>query len=114
MLGLKIISKVTRIDKESPTLSEIDIIFHSDGKYYYLSNLIEDLEEIDKFPKHIKKDWVEANRNEVNVTFLNNYIKNLSLIFENLLYGTKEYTKINRELEVITKLRSKLIQSEKL
>jgi hypothetical protein len=114
MLGLEILSKVTRINKESPTLSEIDIIFSSEGDYYYLSGLIEDLEEIDKFPIHIKKDWIKANRNNVNIAFLNNYIKNLSLIFDNLLYGTKEYVKINKEMEVITNLRSKLIQNERL
>ena len=111
MLGLDIISYIVTINKNSPTLSKIDIIFSEDSQYYFISDLKEEIDEINKMPEHIKVDWIDNNKNKLTVTFLNNYIRNLNLLNEYLIYGTKDYYKREKELKLLIQIRTQLIKN---
>ena len=113
MFGLNSISSLKIYDKKNPILSKKIIIFF-DKEYYYIEGIDDDLKEIVKMPNYIIDDWIKNNKKEINISFLNKYIYNKNKLFDNLLYGTIQYHKTEKELSELNKIRKDIIKNGKI
>lgn len=98
----KIISKIEILDDNE--LKELtSIIFSLNGGYYYLVDKTIKLKDINKMPKYIKRDWLEHNKKEIDITILN---KQISLLEADSINLDEDISEINN----LKKIREKLIK----
>ena len=84
-------------------INDVTVIIEKDGDYYYIREDIEVLEDISIMPSYIKEDWINSNKNNLNIAVLN------SVIFH--IENAEKPEEYNKIIELLKPMRRDLIMN---
>lgn len=89
------------------------IIIENNGKYFFLEDEYEKIFDISKMPDYIKKDWVNYNKKDLNLSILNKEIKKLEDDLDKAIYekseGFEEKLLFKETIKLLKSLRRDMI-----
>lgn len=86
------------------------IIIENNGKYFFLEDEYEKIFDISKMPDYIKKDWINYNKKDLNLSILNKEIKKLEDDLDKVtIYEKSEVFDEKETIKLLKSLRRDMI-----